>query len=180
VPAPDGEPDDNDRVLRYLAKCTIEPAIVHGIGQEVGTLAPGRTADIVLWWSSHLGVKPLMVLKGGVIAWSAMGEGNASVHGAEPTRYGPDWGALGVASARLSTTFVSQTALDAGFAATTARRVVAVHGTRGITRDELVANRATPADMSISPVDGTVELDGRVLSVEPTPVVPLSRRYLLA
>ena len=180
VPAPDGEPDDNDRVLRYLAKCTIEPAIVHGIAEEVGTLAPGRMADIVLWWSSHLGVKPLMVLKGGVVAWSAMGEGNASVHGAEPTRYGPDWGALGVASARLSTTFVSQAALDAGFAATTARRVVAVHGTRGITRDELVANRATPVGMSISPVDGTVELDGRVLAVEPTPVVPLSRRYLLA
>ena len=98
-----------------------------------------------------------------------MGEGNASVHGAEPTRYGPDWGGLGVASARLSTTFVSRAALDAGFAATTARRVVAVHGTRGITRDALVANRATPAGMSISPVDGTVELDGRVLAVEPTP-----------
>ena len=180
VPASDGDPDDNDRVLRYLAKCTIEPAIVHGIGEEVGTLAPGRMADIVLWWSSHLGVKPLMVLKGGVVAWSAMGEGNASVHGAEPTRYGPDWGALGVASARLSTTFVSQAALDAGFAATTTRRVVAVRGTRGITRDALIANRVTPASMSISPVDGTVELDGRVLAVEPTPVVPLSRRYLLA
>jgi len=180
VPAPDGEPDDNDRVLRYLAKCTIEPAIVHGIAEEVGTLAPGRMADIVLWWSSHLGVKPLMVLKGGVVAWSAMGEGNASVHGAEPTRYGPDWGALGVASARLSTTFVSRAALDAGFAATTTRRVTAVRGTRGISREALIANRTTPTGMTISPVDGTVELDGRVLAVGPTPVVPLSRRYLLA
>jgi urease subunit alpha len=102
------------------------------------------------------------------------------VHGAEPTRYGPDWGALGVASARLSTTFVSEAALDAGFASTTARRVAAVRGTRGITREALVANRSAPADLTISPVDGTVTVAGRVLAVEPTPVVPLSRRYLLA
>jgi urease subunit alpha len=180
APPTDTEPDDNDRVLRYLAKCTIEPAIVHGIGHEVGTLAPGRSADIVLWWASHLGVKPLLVLKNGVVAWSAMGEGNASVHGAEPTRYGPDWGGLGGAPARLSTTFVSQAALDAGFASTTARRVAAVHGTRGLTRDALIANRAVPTAMTVSPVDGTVEIDGRALAVAPTPVVPLSRRYLLA
>jgi urease subunit alpha len=121
-----------------------------------------------------------MVLKGGVVAWSAMGEGNASVHGAEPTRYGPDWGGLGAAAARTSVTFVSQAALDAGFAATTGRRVVAVHGTRGLTRDALIANRATPTDMTISPDDGTVAVGGRVLAVEPTVVVPLSRRYLLA
>jgi urease subunit alpha len=179
-PPTDDEPDDNDRVLRYLAKCTIEPAIVHGIGDEVGTLAPGRMADIVLWWPTHLGVKPLMVLKAGVVAWSAMGEGNASVHGAEPTRYGPDWGGLGAAAARTSTTFVSQAALAAGFVRTTRRRVVAVRGTRGLTREALVANRAAPAGMRISPVDGTVDIDGRVLAVEPTPAVPLSRRYLLA
>jgi urease subunit alpha len=180
APRADDEPDDNDRVLRYLAKCTIEPAIVHGISHEVGTLAPGRMADIVLWWATHLGVKPLMVLKGGVVAWTAMGEGNASVHGAEPTRYGPDWGGLGAAAARTSTTFVSKAALDAGFARTTTRRVVAVHGTRGITRDALVANRAAPEDMRVSPVDGTVEVGGRVLAVDPAHVVPLSRRYLLA
>jgi urease subunit alpha len=181
APAPtDDEPDDNDRVLRYLAKCTTEPAIVHGIGEEVGTLAPGRMADIVLWWASHLGVKPVMVLKAGVVAWSAMGEGNASVHAAEPTRFGPDWGGLGAAAARTSITFVSRAALDAGFAASTSRRVVAVGRTRGLRRDAMVANRAVPADMTISPVDGTVELGGRVLSVDPTPSVPLSRRYLLA
>jgi urease subunit alpha len=180
VVAQTGEPDDNERVLRYLAKCTIEPAIVHGISNEVGTLAPGRMADIVLWWASHFGVKPLMVIKGGVVAWSAMGEGNASVHGAEPTRYGPDWGGLGDAPSRLSTTFVSQAAMDAGIAATTARRVAAVRGTRGLTRDALVANRAAPADMTVSPIDGTVTVGGRVLAVEPTAVVPLSRRYLLA
>jgi urease subunit alpha len=137
-------------------------------------------ADIVLWEASRFGVKPVMVLKAGVVAWTAMGEGNASVHGAEPTSYGPDWGGIGDAPARLSTTFVSQAALDAGFASTTARRVVAVRGARGIARDALVANRSAPAGLTVSSADGTVAIDGRVLARDPTPVVPLSRRYLLA
>jgi urease subunit alpha len=180
VAAADDEPDDNERVLRYLAKCTIEPAIVHGIADEVGSLAPGRMADIVLWDASRFGVKPLMVFKAGVVAWSAMGEGNASVHGAEPTRYGPDWGGFGDAASRLSTTFVSRAAIDAGFGSGTRRRVVAVHGTRGLTREDLIANTAAPRGLAVSPVDGTVTLDGRLLACEPTPLVPLSRRYLLA
>ena len=180
VAAGDGELDDNERVLRYLAKCTVEPAIVHGIADEVGSLAPGRMADVVLWEPTRFGVKPLMVLKGGVVVWTAIGEGNASVHGAEPTRYGPDWGGTGDAPARLSTTFVSQAALDAGFSSTTGRRVVAVRGTRGLTRRDLVANRAAPSGLEVSAADGTVTLGGRVLAVEPTSVVPLSRRYLLA
>jgi urease subunit alpha len=180
VAANDGEPDDNERVLRYLAKCTAEPAIVHGIADEVGSLMPGRMADVVLWEPTRFGVKPFMVLKGGVVAWTAMGEGNASVHGAEPTRYGPDWGGTGDAPTRLSTTFVSHAALDAGFASTTRRHVVAVHGTRGLTRGDLVANRAAPAGLEVSTTDGAVRLDGRVLGVGPTAAVPLSRRYLLA
>ncbi|MFL5791013.1 MAG: amidohydrolase family protein, partial [Actinomycetota bacterium] len=180
VATDDGEPDDNERVLRYLAKCTTEPAIVHGIADEVGSLAPGRMADVVLWEPTRFGVKPLMVLKSGVVAWSAIGEGNASVHGAEPTRYGADWGGTGDAPARLSTTFVSQAAIDAGFAARTGRRVVAVRGTRGLTRADLVADGAAPSGLEVSATDGTVTLDGRVLACEPTSVVPLSRRYLLA
>jgi urease subunit alpha len=180
APASDGEPDDNERVLRYLAKCTIEPAIVHGIAGEVGSLAPGRIADVVLWDASLFGVKPIMVFKAGVVAWSAMGEGNASVHGAEPTRFGPDWGGFGDAPSRLSTTFVSRAAIDAGFGAGTRRRVIAVHGTRGLSREDLIANTETPRGLTVSPVDGTVAIDGRVLACEPTPVVPLSRKYLLA
>ena len=109
-----GSPTTTNGCCRYLAKHTAEPAIVHGIADEVGSLAPGRSADIVLWEPATFGVRPLMVIKGGVVAWSAMGEGNASVHGAEPTRYGPDWGGTGEAAARLSTTFVSRAALDAG------------------------------------------------------------------
>jgi urease subunit alpha len=173
--------DDNDRVLRYLAKVTEEPARVHGISDEVGSLAPGRLADLVLWEASSFGVKPVMVFKGGVVAWGAIGEGNASVHGAQPTRYGPDWGAMGVVSAAVSTTFVSGTALDAGIAGRlgTRRRLVAVRGTRSFRRDDLALNRTVPA-IEVSPRDGTVTMDGRVLRTEPVGEVPLSRRYLLA
>jgi urease subunit alpha len=173
--------DDNDRVLRYLAKVTEEPARVHGIADEVGSLAPGRLADLVLWEASSFGVKPVMVFKGGVVAWTAIGEGNASVHGAEPTRYGADWGAIGRAPSSVSTTFVSAAALDAGIAGTlgTRRRLVAVRGTRSIRRDDLVRNRTVPP-IEVSPVDGTVTLDDEVLRCDPADEVPLSRRYLLA
>ena len=173
--------DDNERVLRYLAKVTEEPARVHGISEEVGSLTPGRLADLVLWEASSFGVKPVLVFKGGVVAWSAIGEGNASVHGAQPTRYGPDWGATGNAPAAVSTTFVSSAALDAGIAGrlTTRRRLVAVKGTRTITRSDLARNAAVPP-IEVSPQDGTVTLDGRVLRIDPVTEVPLSRRYLLA
>jgi urease subunit alpha len=171
-------PDDNERVLAYLAKHTAEPAIVHGLAGEVGSLAPGHMADIVLWEPTRFGVRPFLVLKGGAVAWSAMGEGNASVHGAEPTRYGPDWGGTGEAAAALSTTFVSAAALDSGMPRTR-RRVTAVRATRGLTRADLVANSAVP-DVEVSPDDGEVTLGGRVLACEPVAEVPLSRRYLLA
>jgi urease subunit alpha len=173
--------DDNERVLRYLAKVTEEPARVHGIADEVGSLAPGRLADLVLWEASSFGVKPVMVFKGGVVAWTAIGEGNASVHGAQPTRYGPDWGATGLAPARVSTTFVSEAALDAGIGRTLGRgrRLVAVRGTRAIRRADLVRNRTVPP-IEVSAEDGTVTLDGRVLRTDPVTAVPLSRRYLLA
>jgi urease subunit alpha len=173
--------DDNDRVLRYLAKVTEEPARVHGISDEVGSLSPGRIADLVLWEASHFGVKPVMVFKGGVVAWTAIGEGNASVHGAEPTRYGTDWGGTGLAPARVSTTFVSAAAIDAGIARTlrTRRRLVAVRGTRAIRRDSLARNRTVPP-IEVSAADGTVTLDGRVLRTDPVTEVRLSRRYLLA
>jgi urease subunit alpha len=182
APRTDEDPDDNERVLRYLAKVTVEPARVHGILDEVGTLAPGRLADVVLWVPCQFGVKPIMVLKAGIVAWSAAGEGNASVHGAEPTRFGPDWGGLGHAASRLAVTFVSETAVDAGIARTlgTRRRVVPVRGTRGLTRADLVANTATPAGLQVSAEDGAVTIDGRSLTSDPVHAVPLSRRYLLA
>jgi urease subunit alpha len=115
-----------------------------------------------------------------VIAWGPIGQGNASVHGVEPTRYGPDWGGTGDAPRSLGVTFVSGAAADAGISRTpgTARRIVRVAGTRDLTRADLVANTAVPA-IEVDPADGTVRLEGRVLAAEPVADVPLNRRYLL-
>ncbi len=171
---------DNDRVLRYLAKYTVEPARTHGIAGHVGSLEPGRLADIVLWDPRYFGVKPLLILKAGIFAWGALGEGNASVEGAEPVRYGAHWGGTGGAAAALSTTFVSQAALDAGIKEhlDSGRRFAAVEGTREVLRSSLLHNRAVPA-IDVDPADATVTLDGVVLAVAPVTDVPLSRRYLL-
>jgi urease subunit alpha len=172
--------DDNDRVLRYIAKYTIEPARTHGIEREVGSLTPGRLADLVLWRPNHFGVKPELVLKAGHFAWGAIGEGNATVEGTEPRRYGPHWGALGTAPPALSTTFVSKAALEGGIEGRIAsrRRFVAVEDTRSVRRDRLARNRTVPP-IQVDPLDGTVTLDGRVLSVGPVRDVPLGRRYVL-
>ncbi|MFP5343369.1 MAG: urease subunit alpha [Candidatus Limnocylindria bacterium] len=169
--------DDTERVLRYLAKVTIEPAITHGIAGEVGSLQPGRLADIVLWSPARFGVKPELVLKGGAPAWSPLGEGNATVEGAEPTRYRRDWGGT-PAAAGLSVTFVAGSAERAPALAGHARRLVPIRGARGLTRASLARNRATAA-IEVDVADGTVTLDGRPLAVEPVGEVPLSRRYLL-
>ena len=133
---------------------TIEPAITHGIADHVGSLAPGRLADIVLWKPAYFGVKPEFVLKAGFAAWAPLGEGNATVERAEPTRYRPDWGGSGRAAASLSLTFVSaRGAADPSLVrrlAAGGRSVVAVRGTRGLTRADLALNRAT-APIEIDP-----------------------------
>jgi urease subunit alpha len=171
--------DDTERVLRYLAKVTIEPAIVHGLAEWVGSLRPGRLADIVLWHPAWFGVKPELVLKSGMAAWAPLGEGNASVEGAEPMRYRRDWGGVPEAARRLGVTFVAPGAGDrvrgrgAG-----GRDVVEIGRTRGLTRADLHANRAT-SPIEIDPVDGRVTLAGRALAVEPVTELPLSRRYFL-
>jgi len=170
--------DDNERVLRYLAKVTIEPAITHGIADHVGSLQAGRLADIVLWQPAYFGVKPALVLKSGIAAWGPLGEGNATVEGAEPTRYRPDWGAAGRSGASLSTTFVSAQVTGSAELRRHGRRLTAVRGTRGLTRDALVRNRAVAA-VDVDVRDGTVSLDGRQLAIDPVREVPLSRRYLL-
>jgi urease subunit alpha len=174
-------PDDNERVLRYLAKYTVDPAITHGVSGEVGSLAPGRLADIVLWRPGYFGVRPELILKAGHFAWGPLGEGNATVEGAEPRRYGAHWGGLGRTPASLSVTFVSRAAMAAGIGARLGggRRLVAVSGTRSVRKDSLVAGRACPP-VTVDPADGTVRLDGRMVAADPVAEVPLSRRYLLA
>ena len=168
----------NERVLRYLAKVTLEPAITHGIAAHVGSLQPGRMADIVLWEPAYFGVKPALILKGGIPAWGALGEGNATVEGAEPTRFRPHWGGIPGASASVATTFVSGAGLDSPALSTSRRSLTPVRGTRGLTRDDLARNRAT-APIQVDVTDGSVSLDGRPLRIDPVTEVPLSRRYFL-
>jgi urease subunit alpha len=159
---------------------TIEPAITHGVADHVGSLEPGRLADIVLWRPAEFAVKPALVLKSGVAAWAPLGEGNATVEGAEPTRYRADWGGIGLAARSLSATFVSGAAATAGSAALMApgRRLLTIRGTRGLTRSSLARNRdVAPVEVDVR--DGSVSLDGRRLAVDPVREVPLSRRYLL-
>lgn len=179
--AEDGRPTaDNGRVLRYLAKVTIEPAIVHGVAEHAGSLRPGRLADIVLWKPAYFGAKPEFVLKGGHLAWSPLGDGNATVERAEPTRFAPDWAGLPHGAPSVSVLFVSGSAdqvavrrrLDTG------REILAIAGCRGLTRDSLLLNRAI-APIAVDPTDGRVTLDGRPLATEPLTEVPLSRRYFL-
>ncbi len=170
--------DSTDRVLRYLAKVTIEPAITHGIADHVGSLRPGRLADVVLWDPAYFGVKPALVLKAGVAAWGPLGEGKATVERAEPTRYRPDWGGRPRAAASLATTFVSSAATGSPDLRRSGRSVIAVRDTRRLTRASLALNRAVP-QIEVDVDDGSVSLDGSPLAVEPVAEVPLSRRYFL-
>ena len=175
------EGTDNERVLRYLAKCTIEPAITHGIADHVGSLQPGRLADIVLWKPAWLGVKPELVFKSGYPAWGSYGDGNATVEWSEPRRYRAGWGGRGLAPASVSVTFVSGQLDTAAFASKlgSRRTYLPVSHTRGLTRVDLHLNRAT-AKIEVDPLDGTVTLDGKVLAVVPIDVLPLSRAHFLA
>jgi urease subunit alpha len=177
---PSESSDDNARFLRYLAKCTTEPAITHGISDHVGSLRPGRLADVVLWKPGWLGVKPEVVLKSGYPAWGAYGEGNATVEGAEPRRYAPGWGGRGLAPSAVSVTFVSA-GLDAReFRARlgSRRAFLPVRKTRGLTRADLWLNKSTAA-IEIDPLTGDVTLDGKPLAVAPATDLPLNRRHFL-
>ena len=175
-----GDEDDNERVLRYLAKVTIEPAITHGLAEHVGSLRPGRLADIVLWKPAWFGAKPELVLKSGVAAWAPLGDGNATVERAEPTRYRADWGGSHGLAPRLGVTFSSAAAIDTiRRRAVGGRAVVPIGRTRGLTRDDLWLNRAT-APIEIDPGDGRVTLNGAPLAIDPiADDLPLSRRYFL-
>jgi len=174
-----GGDDDTDRVLRFLAKVTIEPAITHGLADHVGSLRPGRLADIVLWKPAWFGAKPELVLKSGYAAWGSLGEGNATVERAEPTRYRPDWGGAGPLAARLGVTFSPASAADGlRRRSVGGREIVPIGPTRGLTRDDLWLNRAAPP-IEIDAVDGWVTLDDRPLAMDPVDEVPLSRRYYL-
>ena len=173
-------PHDNPRILKYLAKYTINPARVHGIHPWVGSLEPGKVADIVLWRPEFFGVKPEVVIKGGYVAWGALGEGNASIPQSEPVLYGPHWGGHGMAPASLSANFVSAAAAAGDFRHQVGgrRRALAVTGTRQVGKRHMLYNGANPR-IEIDPRTVEIRIDGQPLPALPGDDLPLNRRYFL-
>jgi urease subunit alpha len=171
---------DNFRALRYIAKYTINPAITHGIAHEVGSIEKGKFADLVLWKPAFFGVKPELILKGGMIAHANMGDPNASIPTPQPTLYRPQFAAHGRAKFKTSLTFVSQAALDLGTLNELQLRkhLVAVLNTRQITKRDLVWNNALPK-IEVDPETYTVKADGRELRCAPARVLPMAQRYFL-
>jgi urease subunit alpha len=170
--------NDNSRVKRYVAKYTINPAITHGIAHEVGSIEPGKLADLVLWKPAMFGVKPELILKGGFIAWSVMGDANASIPTPQPVLYRPMFGAFGGAVAQTAVTFVSHAALAAGIEDRFAKRAVAVKNCRSIGKKDMILNSATP-EIRVDPETYEVRADGELLTCEPAEVLPLAQRYFL-
>jgi urease subunit alpha len=170
--------NDNTRVKRYIAKYTINPAITHGIAHEVGSIEPGKLADLVLWKPSMFGVKPEMIVKGGFIAWSVMGDANASIPTPQPVLYRPMFGAFGGATAQIAVTFVSHASLAAGIEDRFTKRAVAVKNCRSIGKKDMIHNSATP-QIEVDPETYEVRADGELLTCEPAESLPLAQRYFL-
>ena len=167
--------DDNERILRYLAKITVNPALVHGLAHEVGRLAVGHLADIVLWRPELFAAKPQLVIKGGFPAWGATGDPNASIDSAEPVVLGPQYGAFGAVPSDLSVLFSNRTAVDAT-PSPVARRVVAVRGCRWVRSTDLVRNGRV-GEVRVA-ADGTVVTwEGGPLTMDPVQSVPVSRLH---
>jgi urease subunit alpha len=179
-PSPAHTAADNFRALRYIAKYTINPAIAHGIAHEVGSITPGKLADLVVWKPAFFGVKPELILKGGLIACANMGDPNASIPTPQPTFYRPQFAAHGRAVSATSVTFVSAVALESGDlnALGLAKRLVAVKSTRTVTKRDLLWNDSLPK-IEVDPETYTVKADGRVLTCEPATVLPMAQRYFL-
>jgi urease subunit alpha len=173
-------PADNFRALRYIAKYTINPALSHGVAHEVGSIEPGKLADLVVWKPAFFGVKPEVVLKGGLIAVANMGDPNASIPTPQPMFYRPQFAAHGRAKFSTSVTFVSGAALQYGLLSDLhlAKRLIAVKGTRTVSKRDLLWNDTLPK-IEVDPETYTVKADGRHLTCEPAKVLPLAQRYFL-
>jgi urease subunit alpha len=176
----DSDRHDNARVKRYVAKYTINPAITHGIAHAVGSIEPGKIADLVLWKPAFFGVKPSIILKGGMIAAAQMGDPNASIPTPQPVHTRLMFGAFGRALSRSSFTFVSQAAFDAGIKERLglAKPLIAARGMRGLSKADMVHNDATP-HMQVDPETYEVRADGVLLTCEPARELPLAQRYFL-
>ncbi|BDG07373.1 urease subunit alpha [Anaeromyxobacter paludicola] len=179
LPEERGE-NDNLRIRRYLAKYTINPAVAHGLSHLVGSVEVGKLADLVLWSPAFFGAKPELVLKGGFVSWSQMGDANASIPTPQPVRMRPMFGALGRARGATSVAFVSRAAAEAGVGARLglAKRVEAVRGCRGLGKKDMRLNDALPA-LRVDPETYEVTADGVSLTCAPAARVALARRYFL-
>ena len=171
---------DNERIKRYIAKYTINAAKTFGIDRYIGSLEDGKIADIVLWRPGFFGIKPELVVKGGFIAWGAMGDSAASLMTCEPLLMRPQWGAFGEAKKSLSANFVNHLAVEAdtqGKLGLTKKLLPAV-GTRKLTKTDMLHNSACP-NITVNPQTFDVMIDGKVITCEPAKVVALSQRYMM-
>jgi len=171
---------DNHRARRYVAKYTVCPAVAHGLEAEVGSVEVGKLADLVLWEPAFFGVRPHAVLKGGMIAWAAMGDANASIPTPQPVLPRPMFGASGVAAAATSLAFVAPAALDDGLAERldVRRRLVPVADVRRRTKADMPENAARP-DIAVEPDTFTVRIDGDIVEPSPAAELPMAQRYFL-
>jgi urease subunit alpha len=172
--------NDNLRIKRYVAKYTINPALAHGMAQHIGSVTTGKLADFTLWKPAFFGVKPELVIKGGVIAWAQMGDPNASIPTPQPSYMRPMFGSFAKATGPTSIAFVSQTCLDHDVAGEygLAKRLEAVVGCRSVTKKDMQLNDLTP-DIDVDPETFQVTVDGEVITCEPAVVLPLAQRYSL-
>ncbi len=181
-PLPEERPGrgDNERILRYIAKYTINAARTFGIADHVGSLEDGKMADIVLWRPAFFGIKPELVIKGGFIAWGAMGDSAASLMTCEPLLMRPQWGAFGRAKQALSACFVHPRAIEAGLGAQLGlhKALLPARGTRGLGKSDMLRNDACP-DMRVDPQTFDVYVDGVLATCEPAAELPLAQRYML-
>jgi len=171
---------DNLRIKRYISKYTINPAISHGLGHLIGSVEVGKLADLVLWKPAFFGAKPEMVIKGGIIAWSQMGDPNASIPTPQPVTMRPMFGAFGSAPGPISIAFVSKVCKEQGVAAGygLSKRIEPVFGCRTIGKKDMKWNDATPR-IVVDPETYEVTADGELMSCEPASVLPLAQRYFL-
>jgi len=178
--ADDPSRHDNFRIKRYIAKYTINPAISHGIAHEVGSIEVGKLADLVLWQPAFFGVKPSLIIKGGMIAAAPMGDANASIPTPQPVHYRPMFGGFGMAASSTSMFFLPQVAADAGVIAKLGlgKQVGIVKNTRNIGKKDLKLNDYQP-NIEVDPQTYSVRADGKLLMCEPVDVLPFAQRYFL-
>ncbi|NUT80535.1 urease subunit alpha [Pseudomonas brassicacearum] len=176
----EGEGNDNLRIKRYIAKYTINPAITHGISHEVGSIEVGKWADLVLWRPAFFGVKPTLILKGGAIAASLMGDANASIPTPQPVHYRPMFASYGGSRHATSLTFISQAAAEAGLPEQLGlkKKIAVVKGCRDVQKTDLIHNDYLPS-IDVDPQTYQVKADGVLLWCEPADVLPMAQRYFL-